>query len=349
GVLKNANLDKIATAHTLDDQAETVLLKLARGAGTRGLAGIYPKISLKDSALSTHKNKGIVRPLLSTRRQHIEAYLHEIKQTWREDSSNRELRHRRNRVRHELLPRLEEHLNPRIRESLAEAAEIARCEEEYWSSETARLLPQIWKAASKGGSLSRVSMAQLNLAVQRRIVSAIGESLSLNLEFQHVEEILALSQESASTALPHGWSAALSRGKISFKPRSNKPPDYEYALPVPGKVAIPEADAIIEAASVRQKDSQYATERLLDKQFTAKGLVVRNWRPGDRFWPPNTKAPKKIKELLQERHLTGDEKKNWPVVASGNEVVWVRGLGVRRDYEARDPEGVLITASAIEA
>ena len=346
--LKDANLDKIATAHTLDDQAETVLLKLARGAGTKGLGGIYPNIRLHDSAQGTHKNKAIVRPLLASQRQDIEAYLREIKQTWREDSSNRELRHTRNRLRHEILPRLQEQLNPRIRESLAEAAEIARCEEEYWSREMVRLL-QIWRSTSKGSNLSHTSMAQLELAVQRRIVRAIGESLGLHLEFRHVEEILALSQEGASIALPHGWSAVLSKGKICFKPRSNEPQCYEYALPVPGTVEIPEADAVIKTASLCQKDSRYATERLLDKQFTTKGLVVRNWRPGDRFWPPNSKAPKKIKELLQERHLTGDEKKNWPVVASANEVVWVRGFGVRRDYQAKDSEGVLITASALEA
>ena len=77
-----------------------------------------------------------------------------------------------------------------------------------------------------------------------------------------------------------------------------------------------------------------------------ENLVVRNWFAGERFWPAHTKEPKKIKELLQDRHITGDEKKLWPVVASGDEIVWVRGLGVRRDLLAKDGCGVLIQISA---
>src|ERR1700690_1055627 len=97
-------LDRIATAHTLDDQAETVLMKLARGAGTRGLAGIYPKVRIQHSALSTQLGaKAVVRPLLSVRRQRMVEYLGAIVQDWREDSSNRDLRHTRNRVRHGIL------------------------------------------------------------------------------------------------------------------------------------------------------------------------------------------------------------------------------------------------------
>ena len=70
--------------------------------------------------------------------------------------------------------------------------------------------------------------------------------------------------------------------------------------------------------------------------------MVRNWRAGDRFWPAHTKHPKKIKDILQDRHITGREKKSWPVIASGNEVVWMRDLGVRSDMRAKDGEGVLI-------
>src|SRR5207248_6321052 len=103
-------LDRIATAHTLDDQAETLLLKLARGAGTRGLAGIWPKVaaSHRSSAISEdekHGDPSIVRPLLCTRREDLRVYLAEIGQSWREESSNRDLRHTRNRIRHGILPR----------------------------------------------------------------------------------------------------------------------------------------------------------------------------------------------------------------------------------------------------
>jgi len=93
-------------------------------------------------------------------------------------------------------------------------------------------------------------------------------------------------------------------------------------------------------------DGDHPTEPLLLSRLAA-GLVIRNWRAGDRFWPPNAKQPKKIKDLLQDRNITGDEKKRWPVVASGDEVVWVSGLGVRGDLQPKNSEGVLILESPL--
>ena len=110
-LLSDGTLDRVATAHTLDDQAETVLLRIARGAGTRGLAGIYPQLSVPGSQFS---EASIIRPLLGVRRKALESYLHEIGQGWREDKSNRDLRFARNRVRHGVLPRLERALNPSV-------------------------------------------------------------------------------------------------------------------------------------------------------------------------------------------------------------------------------------------
>jgi tRNA(Ile)-lysidine synthase len=143
-LLSGGTIDRVATAHTLDDQAETVLLRIARGSGTRGLAGIYPKVSVPNSKIS---DASIIRLLLRTRRKALESYLNEIGQGWREDKSNRDLRFARNRVRHGVLPRLERALNPSVRESLAEAAEIARAEEEYWQTEVTKVLPEIWNPA----------------------------------------------------------------------------------------------------------------------------------------------------------------------------------------------------------
>lgn len=114
----------VTTAHTLDDQAETVLLKFLRGAGTRGLAGIYP--------VRQSRTVRIVRPLLCISRIEVEAYLESLGQPWREDESNLDRRFARNRVRHELLPLLEREFNPSIRTVLSGVAEVARAEEEFW-------------------------------------------------------------------------------------------------------------------------------------------------------------------------------------------------------------------------
>src|ERR1035437_9218925 len=142
-------LDEVATGHTLDDQAETVLLKFLRGAGTRGLAGIYPEIASGAKAPTSFQSaeRGpegplnrdsrqpgarIIRPLLGVRREEVEQYLAALGQTWREDESNLDHRFARNRARHELLPLLEREYNPNLRQVLSDAAELARAEEEYW-------------------------------------------------------------------------------------------------------------------------------------------------------------------------------------------------------------------------
>ena len=335
-LLTGHKLDKIATAHTLDDQAETVLLKLTRGTGTRGLAGIFPRVGIPDES----RQGAIVRPLLRVRRPDLEAYLKELSQDWREDSSNRDLRHTRNRIRHEILPRLEEQVNPRVRETLAEAAEIARADEEYWAEQIASLLADVWQPTDLGGVLD-MSLAQgAPLAVRRRLVRAAGDSLDLQVDFNHVEEILALIHD-AETSLPGGWEAVLRKGKLEFRRSCRPSSGYEHALNVPGILSLEEAEVVIEARLVEAKDESNS-ERLLATEYAGRGLVVRNWRAGDRFWPAHTKAPKKIKELLQDRHITGEEKKRWPVVACGDEVVWMRGFGVRRDFQAKDAAGVLI-------
>lgn len=345
--LSTNSLDKVATAHNLDDQAETVLLKIARGAGTRGLAGIYPRRSIQHSAVA-QTNYSIIRPLLGTRRGELEAYLTEVGQEWREDSSNRDLRHTRNRIRHGILPRLERHVNPSVRESLAETADIARGEEDYWATKVAELLPQLWRGTPGGGTVSGKGFEQLGLALRRRIVRAVGESLGLELEFKHVEEVLGV-KESGCTTLPGNWTVSRRNEDLRFEPASAEAGEYSYDLPVPGRVEIIEAGIAIEAAVVigDSISHSYSPEHLLGAKLVPKGMVVRNWRAGERFWPAHTKEPKKIKELLQDRHITGDEKKSWPVVASGDEVVWVRGFGVRRDFQASDNKGVLIRDSPI--
>ena len=342
------NLDRVATAHTLDDQAETVLMKLARGAGTRGMAGIYPEVSIQHSALSaSHSAKAIVRPLLGVRRERLIEYLTEIGQSWREDSSNQDLRHTRNRVRHGILPRLEENVNPAVREALAEAAEIARGEEEYWAREVTSLLPQVWEGTESGGSLNWDRMAEVGLAVRRRLVRAAAEALGLNLEFRQVAEVLDLTAEGERASLCAGWVVVRKQGELRFEVVSDGPSDYRYQLSVPGEVLVPEVGITVKALRVKSGGEGYNPEHLLDGNHAHENLIVRNWHAGERFWPVHMKEPKKIKELLQDRHITGDEKKLWPVVANADEVVWVRGMGVRRDLLARGGAGVLIQISAI--
>jgi tRNA(Ile)-lysidine synthase len=355
-LLAESRLQRIATAHTLDDQAETVLLRLVRGAGTRGLAGIYPHLPVfgsrfqekcePHSGLRGQREASIIRPLLGIRRRDLEAHLKVTGQDWREDSSNRDLRHGRNRVRHGILPRLERHLNPAVREALAETAELARAEEDYWAQEVARILPQVSDGAGSAGPpeagtmLRLAELMALPLAFERRVVRAAAESLGLRLAFRQVEEILAVGAGSVTSAnLPDGWVVSRNQHGLRFERAESKPaaPDYEYRLPLPGRILIPEAGMWLEAVRVPAGAAAgYNPDHLLDAAMVSDELRVRNWRAGDRFWPAHTKAPRKIKELLEQRHLRGAERKLWPVVVSQDEIVWVRGFPASERLRPRD-------------
>ena len=363
-LLLEGRLNRIATAHTLDDQAETVLLKIVRGAGSRGLAGIYPQLwvsSSQLSALSSQRKKtgevSIIRPLLGTRRRDLEPYLRELGQSWREDRSNRDLRHMRNRVRHGILPRLERYLNPAVREAFAETAEIAREEEEYWQKEVSRVLPLVWAGANvsaSGGVLTCSVLADLPLALQRRVVRAASQSLGVQLDFHHVEDVLALcsnrAQAAKSTVLPDGWVVLRKQGELRFELQSGTPGKlgYEYCLPVPGSVEVQETQSRFETVLIPRNAAEgYNPDDLLDRELLTAELRVRNWRPGDRFWPAHTKVAKKIKELLQERQVAGPERKLWPVVVSGADVVWVRGFLVPARLRPRSPDDSAVSIREI--
>lgn len=317
-LVREGALTSVATAHTLDDQAETVLLRAVRGAGTAGLAGIYPRVAIPKSRGS------VIRPLLAIRRREIERYLKGLRQPWREDPSNRDLRHTRNRIRHGIMPRLERHLNPSVRESLADLAEIARSEEEYWDLEVSRAIPDV---VQEPDAIKLKAMAELPIALQRRLLRKAALSFGLRLEFRHVEDALDVCQgRKKSAPLPHGWSATRSgSNELRFLRGGGKVADYEQVLTVPGSAEIEALGARFEAVLLDDPGG-YPAEHLFDEALLNKELLVRNWRAGDRFWPAHTKAPKKIKELLQDRHLRGTEKKLWPVIVDGKDVLWLRGF-----------------------
>ena len=190
------------------------------------------------------------------------------------------------------------------------------------------------------------SMQNEPAAHRHRLILHAAEQAGIHLDFAHVEAILELGstdlRRGKQLALPSGWTGLRQDGKIQLlAPGSQRPvrrlPDYEYLLPVPGRVEVLEIQRTIEAVRLIPPDSAagYNPDQLFDAELLPNGLRVRNWRPGDRFWPAHTKSPKKIKELLQERHITGPERRSWPVVAHGDGVVWVRGFPAPERLRAR--------------
>jgi tRNA(Ile)-lysidine synthase len=202
-LLASGHADAVLTAHTLDDQAETVLMKLLRGAWTEGLSAIHPIVQVD---LLHQRGGRILRPLLATRRTEIEAFLHARNQPWREDSTNADTTYTRNRVRHELLPQLRS-FNPSIDQTLANLAELAREEEARWQVELARLLPQLLlpgkpvrgggRAVSTTSGVSSISielerLRGLDPALRRRVLRAAARQLGSRLSFDDTTRLLAL-------------------------------------------------------------------------------------------------------------------------------------------------------------
>ncbi len=338
---REGRVTKIATAHTLDDQAETVLLRIFRGTGVRGLSGIHPRIVFGEQGRAFGE---LVRPLLSFRRAALQEFLRERGQSWREDSSNRDTAFLRNRVRHRLLPIIGEEFGDAAIEHMGELAEIARAEEEHWG----RAHPEIRQGGGaaetrQAASLQVGRLSMLPLAAQRRLVRAWLETHmpNVSISFRLIEEALdmACGVAGGKLKLPGGWN--LRRGReellLELEPFGGRgeTADYEYALALPGAVEVPELGARVEARVV---DAGGVPEdergELLDLARMPKEVLIRNWRAGDRYWPAHTAAAKKVKELLTDRHATGAEKKLWPVaVAEGCGLIWMRGFAVPAAFQ----------------
>ncbi|MGD0797679.1 MAG: tRNA lysidine(34) synthetase TilS [Acidobacteriaceae bacterium] len=223
GLIAQGHADSILTAHTLDDQAETVLMKLLRGAWTEGLSGIHPIVPIKDfasprteapksaepkCAANRSKPSGqILRPLLAVRRADLVTYLESRNQPWRTDLTNADQAFTRNRIRHHLLPILREY-NPSIDCALANLAVLAREDEARWQSELARILPQLLLpgkpvrgggravASTPGEAAVAVDLArlrELDPTLRRRVLRAAARQLGVRLTFDETTRLLALA------------------------------------------------------------------------------------------------------------------------------------------------------------
>jgi tRNA(Ile)-lysidine synthase len=365
-LLPKTPLDAIATAHTLDDQAETVLAKFLRGAWTEGLAGISPR-------LESPEGGAIVRPLLDTKRSDIEAYLRELGQDWREDSSNRHLTFTRNRIRHELLPLLEG-WNPRLREHLAQMAELAHDEEAWWQAELARLAPQLilpgrparggGRAAGEGpgaGLAIEVSrLAALAPAVQRRLVRHAAVKFGAALDFAATEAVRSLAlggRAGQRLALPQGLCAERTARELRLsvapepaaKRKSAGAQEPRYTVAIPGAIDAPEFGVRLRIALSNHEERENGhEERENGPEVTENGpadgdrlpqtATLRNWKPGDRVRLRYSSGLRKVKEVLERKHVTGTERALWPVLEAGGRVIWMKGVELERE------PGLAITA-----
>lgn len=358
GLVRSGKLARVYTAHTRDDQAETLLLRLLRGTGPSGLQGIRRVIEAEDS--SGARVSAIGRPLLGCSRQELRDYLKALGQPWREDTSNQDVANIRNRVRHQLLPMLQQQYNPELVARLADLAEIAAAENDClavqvqvcWRGQPARQSAEDRIPRQPPLDLPLEALAA-PLGVQRRILKLAEADMGITLSLAKVDQILGLLRPPSSPQASRrrvnlgGWSVSRRGDCLRFEPSpsagsadATRERGYSYPLPVPGEVAVSEAGVTFRLEVVEMKFAcapGTPSRCLISWEQAQAGLTVRNWRAGDSFQGAFSKGPKKVKELLQAMHLQPEAKATWPVIVCGEAIVWGRGFPLSQ--AARQAEG----------
>jgi tRNA(Ile)-lysidine synthase len=369
-VAKQRDLNRVAVAHTANDQAETVLSHLLRGTGLTGLAGIYPAAGL------------IIRPLLEVGRDELREFLSELRQPWREDATNQDTSRMRARIRHQLIPLLLRDFDPAAVTRLSRLAKHAREDETFWR----RLEDERFQALAirESGSMISLGIADLlsplpplipedsgarddrsslsapTLALTRRLVRRIFAELRGSREqltSRHVDSALDLaiqSQSSARINLPGvcverifdrlcftNVSAAPEATPSAGKMRQNC--DFAYTVLRPGglqsaSIVVTEIHRRFNLKKVDWPPAQSDTVvggGALDFDRVQWPLVLRNWRPGDSYRPHGSRRVRKLKQLLLESRIPRSARGSWPVLTSEGKVIWAYGYPVAEEFAAQ--------------
>ncbi|MFH0953985.1 MAG: tRNA lysidine(34) synthetase TilS [Verrucomicrobiota bacterium] len=335
----------VATAHTADDQAETILLKLARGAGPQGLSGI-PHVTERHGLR-------IVRPLLDVTHPEVVRFLRRYGLKWREDESNLDPGFLRNRARHEILPLLESRLNPQVRRALLRTSELIR-EENEWLDTLARGLLGKCLERKRPAVLRVDPLKRLRLAARRRVIRLWLISREVDpecVDFDAVEGIERLLREprgTRSVSLGGGRSVVRRYRALSLEQTAGaEEPSFCAPLVVPGETILPEQRLRVvtrwDRGVLRQtgaKVGELPAEASLGARAARRArLRVRSWQPGDPIRPLGLGGSKKLQDLFVDQKIPRDRRSQVPVLESRGEVVWLPGYRIARGWEVKDPSG----------
>lgn len=317
----------VATAHHADDQAETLLMRLLRGASPRGLAGI-PPVAQRDGIT-------IIRPLIDLSRAEIEAYLREIGADFREDASNADVAFLRNRVRHKLLPRLESEFNPELRAGLVRLAEIQRDEDALLQTFTESFLKRCIRSER---TFERKAFAAGHRALQRRAVLEMAWQHGVHPDFARVDAAVDfILNAKARQRFDFGNGVQLAAGMdgVAVVPMQPDPPDNrEFALDAPGEV-----EAFGRTVTARFLHapppgplSSYCSpmRQVFDADAAGPQLLVRHRRNGDRIAPLGMEGSRKLKDYFRDAGVPPEERDRTLLIVRGDEVLWIVGGAVSR-------------------
>jgi tRNA(Ile)-lysidine synthase len=325
---------RVAVGHTANDHVETVLMHLIRGSGTRGLRGLLPLNQWPSSVTGIT----VIRPLLELTREETAAYCRRHRLHPRLDASNLSPELFRNRVRHELLPRLQSY-NPRVAEALRRTARLAADDLDFIAHEGDKVRDEMTRREGDTVILDRKKFLTLPVALQRHLLRSAVEAVLGNLkdiEAGHIEDLLAALEKPAGRVigLPEGLTFTIEYDRYLLAPdtASSCPfPLLERAcvLKVPGRTGLPGWDieaAVMTPAAV--KDEISLTRDLtayFDLDKTGRVLKVRRRLAGDRFQPLGMQSPKKLNAFMIDARIPRAWRGRIPVVSAPAQIIWVAG------------------------
>jgi tRNA(Ile)-lysidine synthase len=340
-----AQQGRVATAHTLDDRAETTLMRLAQGAGAGGLVS------------PPYVRGRVVRPLLDCTRADVLAYLDSLGQQWREDASNRDTTRVRARVRAELVPLLRG-INPRFDDAIARTLTVLGDEDALLDAIARDAASRIAVTSAHEVSVDRAGLAALPRPVQRRVVRALLRDAfaeSSRIEFEHVEAVCeGLGDRSFARDLPGGLRAFAEYGRLVIS-RSVEQAGrlVPCVLTVPGTVDLAGVGRLTAEPGGPRDPSADARTALVDADALTGPLSVTSVEAGDRIRPHGMRGTRKVSDVLIDAKVPARQRHAVPVVRDGERIVWVAGVKSSDDYrvgprtkrtvrltwEPRGPEG----------
>lgn len=315
-LMRDRGFEKIALGHNLDDQAETMLMNVIRGAGLDGLKGIDPA------------RDRYIRPLIEVTKEEIAEFLKKRKIPFRSDSSNLDNSFRRNSIRNNLIPEIRDRYNPSITAALGRLAAIARTENSYLDrvsrEELDRLKPRI----------KLKEFLRLDPAIQNRVLKMALEELSPvkgGISHEHINsarDVIAGANPGASIDLPYGISVRREYGFVVIGRGERKRPEYRYVVNVPGVLRVKEAGmefrfSLLDAPPGEKGGGWNA---YLDYGKVVPPLVFRNTRAGDRIQPFGMEGHKKLQDVFTDRKIPRACRWMVPVLADAESILWVPGV-----------------------
>jgi len=307
----------IATGHHADDNVETILLNLTRGAGLRGLSGIPPR------------RGRIVRPLLSIQREEIVEYLADLKQDFVEDATNEDTNFRRNALRHQILPLLRE-MNPSLTQTIARQSERLRQDSAYLDKLAAETFAKL--IGHDTLDLPTANLTALDPAIATRVLTLAVKAAGGEADTVHIQQILALVESpdpSAETQVRGGLTVRRMYDRLVFEPTINSTPSFELIiLPETGEVFLPEIGLRITISDHFQKKQGPFHTFLFQQDAVCGKITVRPRQRGDSIRLQGRSGTKTIKKLMIEAKIPAKERETWPIFADEAGVIAVYKLGI---------------------